>query len=417
MNVVGKVFEKYGMVVGSGIGDITNRNIEAFSSWPWIGIALGTGYILVVSLVIIRLFILQPNRSSLTQIMRSNMNPRLVSLYTLLTALTFTCGGLHVASNAVTFDPLARNAQHYFVMTVVSICALIMWQQRQLLSKFCEWSGFFEIMRYATIILASFVLHVVSSAQLPAGQVADSTVAGSQWHGAVLKALLSAIFAFAGFESAAQSVGSTREVILILIATIALASGTYMLTAQAAVPMVMSSPAGVPGPQIVPRLAATASSAILGNSASEGIVYTAALVVQVVAILNGTAGCVCYSTELLEDTAVAGHLGPLSNWCRRTKQRSPAALLVLATAILFWLTGQYAGLLETFATMNSVTHGFCAVVLLSFALSRRSVWDVVLASACLALVIAVLVAVLIIEESPGMFAATVVCACGMVTLL
>lgn len=408
------------MIIGSGIGDITNLSIAAFASRPWIGIALGALYIGVVSAAIVRLFMLQPNRNSLTQIMRSVTNPRVVSTYTVLTAVTFTCGGLHVAMSAAPVGVDHARFRDAAVAGFVAIVCLAMYWRREFVQQFSELSGLLEIARYAIIICGSLLqlwgdtaTHGASES-LPRWEAQPAGVAGST---AALKAVLGAIFAFAGFESAAQSVGSPREVALVLGVTIALASGTYILTAQAAVPLVLGNPQGIPGPDIVPRLASAAAKVLLGSERCEGIVYLVTLAVQLVTILNGTVGCVTYSTGLLEDAAAAKHLGPASARFGRGPARSPAALLVLATAWGFWVTGQYLGLLETFATMNCVSHGLIAFVLLRLALARRSWPDIVLAILCLALVATILGSVLALEEAFGRCTCGVLVGCAAITFL
>lgn len=229
-------FDIYGMIVGSGIGDISVANVKAFGSFPWIGIAASTVYILIVSFTIVRLFNLQPEKGSLTGIMRSRMSSRIVSAYTLLTALTFTCGGLHVAASAITFDSTdsVPHSKSCFVMAVVIICTSIMWWKQRVLDKFCEWSGIFEILRFVIIIGGSLLS--VSSVELFTGEV---SLTGSAWQRAVLNAILVGIFSFAGVESAAQNASGAKDVTFTMISSIVLASLTYMLTAQASVPMVM----------------------------------------------------------------------------------------------------------------------------------------------------------------------------------
>jgi len=140
-----------------------------------------------------------------------------------------------------------------------------------------------------------------------------------------------------------------------------------------------------------------------------GLVYWTASVIQVVAVVNGTAGCVRYSTRLMNDTGTAGHLGPLGGL--------PSALLVLAAAFIFWFTGSHTGLLSIFAAMNTVTHGFSAYALLCFAYSRNSGWDGMLACVCLLLVFVVVLAVFIIDDAPGLFALAVAGGTCLITLL
>jgi len=278
---------------------------------------------------------------------------------------------------------------------------------------FNQWSGLFEGLRFLTIISGCFAqLWKVSKSV----DFIDPGLAQPLRIQDVLRSVMGAIFAFAGFESCAQFANSPWELGVVIGSTVALASLTYMLTAHAAYRL-MGDLSSVDKSVIIPTLASEAWRELGGQEFGIGATYGVAFVVQTLTMLNGTVGCIRYSTNLMGDAAVERHLGPMSSWFVPSTSKAPAAILVLMISVAFWSSGQHMHMLDTFSTMNTVTHSYCGFTLMRLSRSRASHFDTRLAVVCLSATTLVFIAVLTLEETVGSFTIAVVAACIATTYL
>lgn len=96
----------------------------------------------------------------------------------------------------------------------------------------------------------------------------------------LLRTVLGAIFAFAGFESASQAARSATEVGIVMSATVILASATYMLAAQAAYRLLGHELSHTHVSEIFPIMAAAAWQELIGGDVGAKLACTSTLVVQ-----------------------------------------------------------------------------------------------------------------------------------------